>query len=186
MNLVDRNISYWPRAGVNLWGVPKCGTTAMKHYLYERECGKPFEGPEMNIHSACEYITPEEANSNGLRNWGTVREPVERFMSIWKDLCVKRPERGRDAGISPCWTPEELARFLWLESAEDVHLLPQWEFLSDANNLLPVLAGKFCVRKNVSGCIEVPLTSKTFEYVTSEYFVDYPNYYKALYGNCYE
>ena len=89
------NISTWPERGINYWGIPKCGNTSIKYAL--RGC-RPDRYEEHDqaewVHhkDQAEYITPDEALSNGRTNITVVRHPYDRVMSLYRDFVLRRPK----------------------------------------------------------------------------------------------
>lgn len=98
----------------NYWAIPKCGNTTVK-YLMLHKYGLAIHDDLgdsiyrwVHSESKMKYITPDEANSNGKQNFTFVRDPVERFISLHKDFCIRRKEIPEIYGNSP----EELLQYL--------------------------------------------------------------------------
>lgn len=76
----------------NFWAIPKCGNTTIKYLLlkkYKPRWLKPLDGESNQwIHheDLTEYITPLDANTNGLYNFTVVRDPIDRFKSLYSDF----------------------------------------------------------------------------------------------------
>tara|TARA_B100001287_G_C22511130_1_gene448329 strand:- start:107 stop:802 length:696 start_codon:yes stop_codon:yes gene_type:complete len=136
-----RNITSWPNLGLNYWGITKCGNTSIKHHLFKQTSGSVFTRPELDIHDGVdtEEISPKEANENGHRNFCVVRHPVSRFFSMYKDMCLSRPERGKLAGVEQNWSPLDLINFIMnVEDRKmlDVHFVEQNRFIKEAKNCI--------------------------------------------------
>ena len=76
------SLSTFPKKGVNYVCIPKCGTTTMLHYLLDQP---PFGDVELHSERHVKYISPEEANANGLTTFATIRHPFDRVLSMYKD-----------------------------------------------------------------------------------------------------
>jgi len=88
---------------LNYWSIPKCASTTIKYALHKADCDKKiFEQQEKqfttndDIHSwvhainICEKIEPKNALNNGYINFMIIRNPIERFLSLYKDFFIKR------------------------------------------------------------------------------------------------
>lgn len=88
------NITTWPDHGLNYWGIPKCGNTSIKYALIGRKVDYYNASDTVvwvhNIKSN-EYITRNEALSNGRINVTVVRHPFDRVMSLYRDFVLRRP-----------------------------------------------------------------------------------------------
>mgnify|MGYP001604403329 FL=1 len=102
-NKQERNISGWPNLGVNFFGIPKNAHTAVMTHLYRQEHSRPDFDVGFDIHNQSKghtkFITEEESVSNGCVNFAIVRDPISRFLSMYKDLCLTRKKRGKTAGV---------------------------------------------------------------------------------------
>lgn len=80
----------------NFWAIPKCGNTTIKYLLYKRyqpRSIRPLDNEAnewVHLQTIGNYITPLDANHNGNYNFTVVRDPVERFRSLYSDFCVVR------------------------------------------------------------------------------------------------
>lgn len=131
----DRNISYWPKLGVNYWGITKCANSTVKTHLYELEYQKEFEfTKETKIHSSSliNYITEDEALRNNLKNFTVTRNPYDRFSSIYRYMILSRPKRGAKAGLNKDMSIDGLLSFIenTLDNERDVHLKTQCSFIT--------------------------------------------------------
>lgn len=129
------NISTWEKLGVNFWGIPKVGNTSIK-YLLHYKSGNPMQPDDDKnqwVHHIknTSYITPEQAESNGYKNVAVIRNPYDRFMSMWKD--VKR--RRRLFGIKNCDIIEDLVKILeeTKDKKRNIHFRSQCYFLKIDN-----------------------------------------------------
>ena len=82
---------------INFWALPKCGNTTIKYKLlelYNPQIIKeiPSDNINMWVHGTklMDYITPFEAISNGKYNFTFIRNPIDRFISMYKDFSLTR------------------------------------------------------------------------------------------------
>ena len=137
MSLKDINISTWPGLGYNYWGITKCGSTTVKTHLYQLETGNVFENKKhTKIHGEVDYITQEQALSNGLLNFATTRNPYDRFLSMYSDMVLSRPKRGIKAGVSPEMSVNDLLDFIQGTDDLDVHFKKQTDFIPNRGMLI--------------------------------------------------
>lgn len=129
------NISSWPNIRLNYWGITKCGNTSTKIALLN-ESGVSFDidnksstNAEIHSLSYIQYITPEDAMNNGYKNFTIVRNPYDRFISMYKDS-QRRPSI---LGTKNIKTVTDLINHI--EKTEDhkrnVHLRSQSYFIRD-------------------------------------------------------
>ena len=87
---------------VNFWAIPKCGNTSVKAFILHKYQGlkilslKPTESNNF-VHKegvGFVYLSPGEALVNGRHNIAFVRDPIERFKSLYMDFCIKRSNPG--------------------------------------------------------------------------------------------
>jgi len=133
---VERNITEWPKLEINYWGITKCANSSIKAHL--NQCsGNPiidqFKTTSVNKPKFNRYITEEQALSNGYVNFTVTRHPIQRFVSAWKDLCINRKARGKQAGVNPDWDLKQLAKFVADKNDHelDVHFRSQSYFIND-------------------------------------------------------
>lgn len=130
---LKHNITQWDILKLNYWGITKAGNTSMKLALLRASGIGVSSDDDSNakIHSVnyITYITPETANLNGYRNFTVVRNPYDRFVSMYKDS-QKRPNILGTKGIK---TINELLNKI--ENTKDknrnVHLRSQSYFIVD-------------------------------------------------------
>ena len=128
----DDNITVWPTLGYNFWGITKCANTAIKTHLYELATGTKFtDEKHTRIHGSkgIIYASKQEAMENGLRNFSVTRNPYDRFLSMYSDMILSRPKRGRKAGLDPDMTVDDLLDFVQAATNLDVHLRTQSSFI---------------------------------------------------------
>lgn len=127
------NITSFHNLRVNYWGIPKCANTTMKFVLLRADDPQLFRrhnrGNEKDesfgkwAHHKCRYITPEQAKRNGFKNFTVVREPVDRFQSMYntKDRLYKTVmQEGTMKGIKAFYdNPTVLAFLDFLEQNPD-------------------------------------------------------------------
>lgn len=134
------NISSWDSLKLNYWGLPKCGNTSIKYAL-----AKASELKLQKVDDTCvwvhkenltKYITPQQAIQNGFKNFTVVRDPIERFISMYKDI-HRREQLGRKIGKN-----KSINTFLkYLEKTpdekRDVHFRSQCYFLVHNEKVIP-------------------------------------------------
>ena len=82
---------------INFWALPKCGNTTIKYKLlelYNPQIINEYLSDSVDewVHSIklMDYITPFDAMSNGKYNFTFVRNPIDRFISMYKDFSLTR------------------------------------------------------------------------------------------------
>lgn len=133
-NTQERNISSWPNLAVNFFGIPKNGHTSVMTHLYRQEHSKPDFDVGFDIHNQSKghtkFITEAESLSNGFLNFAIVRDPISRFLSMYRDLCLTRKKRGKTAGV---WgmSPEQFLDHLFKTPYHnlDIHFVRQVDFV---------------------------------------------------------
>ena len=85
------NITSWDTYNLNYWGVPKCANTSIKHSLSGNKIENPFSiAKSIHKSNSINYITRQDALSNGFTNFSVVRNPYDRFLSLYKDWGTRR------------------------------------------------------------------------------------------------
>ena len=137
---LKHNISSWDRLKLNYWGIPKCGNTSVKYALAAASELKLQALDDICVwvhkESLTQYITPQQAIENGFRNFTVIRNPLDRFMSMHKDICRREPLSkivGNDKSIN---------NFLnYLEKTNDdkrnVHFRSQCYFIAQGDKVIP-------------------------------------------------
>lgn len=188
----ERSITEWPELGLNYWSITKCANSSIKVHLHElsgNTLANEFRGYRVNKKSLSKYISAETALSNGLINFTVTRNPYNRFLSAWRDLCIKRPERGIKAHIDVSWSPLQLAEYCLDKSDSDldVHFRSQnWfvnkniEHIFQLENLhtqwcldIPIL--KHHAHRTIDPA-DTKLCEKTKEIVNERYSVDFERF----------
>ena len=89
----DFNISKWDSSRINFWGITKSGNTSIKKALIKKQNPdiQSSDPSDQWVHSFdyAEYITREEALQNGYYNFTVVRDPYQRFLSMYKDSLIR-------------------------------------------------------------------------------------------------
>lgn len=93
------NISQWDHLKLNYWGITKCGNTSVKYSLIQSSGLKNVykkadaSGADSWIHNEknAKYIDRETALKNGYLNFTVVRNPYDRFLSMYKDVLRRGP-----------------------------------------------------------------------------------------------
>lgn len=129
-----RNISSWDTLQINFWAIPKCASTTIKTHLYLLQYNTtPIVSPFF-VHDEkyVKFINELEAFENNYTNFTCTRNPYDRFMSIYNDLILSRPERGIQAGLNPEMSLNDLIDFINGSNYDnlDVHLKPQSYFIT--------------------------------------------------------
>ena len=133
-NTQERNISNWPNLGVNFFGIPKNAHTSVMTHLYRLEHREPDFDVGFDIHNQSKghtkFISEEESVSNECVNFAIVRDPISRFLSMYKDLCLTRKKRGKTAGV---WgmDPDQFIDHLFKTPYHklDIHFVRQVDFV---------------------------------------------------------
>jgi len=136
------NISCYDELGLNFWGIPKNGNTAVKLALLQK-IGKiekkqvhPNDiGVEYHKEHLIPYIDPNTAINNGNLNFTVIRHPYERVLSLYKDFGLRRKQ-------SSIQQHKELDDFIsYIEStndSQDIHLRSQSYFIcNDKGEIQP-------------------------------------------------
>jgi hypothetical protein len=126
---------------VNYWAIPKCGNTFVKAFLLQKYQGLdalsliPVESNNF-VHRegmGFVYLSPNEALINGRHNIAFVRDPIERFKSLYIDFCVIRSNPGlpgfNGMTVDSCLLEIEHQFSAIPESAINPHLRSQRYFL---------------------------------------------------------
>lgn len=112
---------------------PKCGGTA----LYCAALGlDPAFGPDVltMARRVTEFYTPDEVAGSGCEAVQAVREPIARFMSLWRDKC-----RCGDDNLPALrgMTPRQLMTVIEKDPEGNAHWLPQACFYRPGFKLVP-------------------------------------------------
>ena len=158
------DISTYNNLKLNYWAITKCGNTTVKHHLYTLQNGKTFDVKKsIHIHgrAGITYIKPEYALSNGFTNFTVTRHPYDRLLSMYKDLVLSRPKRGKKAGIEDVVTVDDLLEHIQSlpDKQRDVHFRSQsWfvpnklDYIIDLKNIsnwsLPIPSISFVKHKS--------------------------------------
>ena len=113
---------YFDDWGFTIMAPPKCGSTAIKQFIYMHELG-----------DSVKFLKQFEVQGKA---YVVVRNPFHRFTSLWKSKCRdKAPLRNKRVhGM----TPEELMDYIE-DGAKDVHFTPQITLLGNINaTLIPL------------------------------------------------
>jgi hypothetical protein len=143
------NISCWNSLGLNYWGVTKCGNTSIKHSLIlssnlsslhhkdDKHGTDSWVHDEKNV----SYIDIKTALSNGNTNFTVVRNPYDRFISMYKDT-QRRPNhffrKYKNTRIS---SVDDLLSFIerFADHDREIHFRSQCYFLEANYNILPTV-----------------------------------------------
>jgi hypothetical protein len=93
--MYEYNITKWENRKLNFWGIPKCANTSIKYCLLENKHKKDSLNKDRSIfyvksskwlhdRSISNYISKEDALSNGFKNFSVIRNPFHRFESMYK------------------------------------------------------------------------------------------------------
>lgn len=129
------NIVQVSELGLNYWAIPKVGNTSIKAAILKAG-GVSYDNEQgVHHHSKLTYISPVTAMSNGLRNLSVVRDPYDRFVSMFADT-VRRP---RTFGFRDSPSLADLQRHI--ESRPDnkrnVHYRSQHYFITHFGVVIP-------------------------------------------------
>lgn len=186
------NITTWPGLELNYWSIIKCANSSIKVHLHELSGNKlanEFKDYRINKKSLSKYISAEIALSNGLINFSITRNPYDRFLSAWRDLCIKRPQRGIKANIDVKWSPLQLAEFCLVKSDQelDVHFRSQdWFVDQKVEHIFQLenLSRQWCLDIPIlthhahksSDLVDVKLCSEAKKLVKERYSVDFERF----------
>ena len=128
------DISTYNNLKLNFWAITKCGNTTVKTHLYNLNNNTVFNHKKQTkIHSKefLSYIDKDNASKNGFINFTVVRNPYDRFLSMYKDLVLSRPKRGLSAGLKSNTTVDEMLSFIESipNESRDVHFKTQISFI---------------------------------------------------------
>lgn len=115
---------------------PKCGGTALYRAVLKTR------GVEVDRHEfwtasrLMKFYTADEMSATGKRALMAVRDPVSRFVSLWRNKC-----RDGDAKLPflSGLSPEQLIRLIESQPMGNVHWMRQVEHYRDGVELVPYL-----------------------------------------------
>lgn len=183
----NSNISCWHEWRLNFWGITKSANTSIKTLLLNnKEINKDNCG---QVHSLKEvsYISTCTALNNGYENFTLVRNPYDRFMSMYKDLVLKRPylpiKCKYRTGRHNLSIDDFIEKVILLSN--DIHVRPQHLFLNEAkeikifkleqiNKLEKFLKAKIPLTNKTNGTIE--LTAAQKEIIFDKYQEDFEQF----------
>lgn len=185
MDIKYYNVTMWEKLGLVYWGITKCGCTSVKSHLYFFERGEKKESLDIHKKKYLKYVDP--IYQEGFVNFATIRNPTDRFLSMYNDLLKTRPVRGRVAKINVNWTLDEFALFLSNSKDEelDVHFKSQSFFLRDERiykirieNIkeewnLNIPPPEKIINKSNNHSGYKDLSDKTLDLITKRYCIDY-------------
>lgn len=133
------NISEWNDWGLNFWGITKCGNTSIKKLLLKNNEKTIDDKAYRKFHAAThiKYINISTALNNNNINFTLVRNPYDRFTSMYKDLVLKRPDLPIKCKYRTGRQNLSIDDFIKdiILLSEDIHIKPQSSFLKGANNI---------------------------------------------------
>jgi len=125
-NLVKYVIYSFDDLKINYWGITKCANTSVRKALQQKQ--KTFRN-----------ITPKQAIESDYYNFTVIREPVERFISMYKwnltnpDLCYLAEPLDIDSLLEMIQKQNDADR--------NVHFRTQSYFIEHQNKVIPALYG---------------------------------------------
>jgi hypothetical protein len=141
------NISKWDNLGLNYWGITKCGNTSIKYALIQTSKApiayskKDKFGADSWVHNEdnASYIDIDTALSNGHRNFTVVRNPYDRFISMFKDTQRRHDHFFRKNRNVKIKTIDDLISFIenTPDEIREVHFRSQSSFISRHDVVLP-------------------------------------------------
>ena len=133
----------WPSLKLNYWGIPKSGSSSIKHALIlmtkrlhvvrDVEYKDTFRFSHAWVHSPsnCDYISRDAALCSDNENFTVVRDPYDRFYSGFKDMKRRGPEYF-DLPSNVDTPSDVLDHLLNCEPSKiDQHFAPQHTFIFD-------------------------------------------------------
>jgi hypothetical protein len=103
-------ISSFDNLKINYITIPKTGTTSILYILIKNNGNKMRSS---NIHSRenIKYITKEVAETNNYFTFTTIRNPITRALSLYKDFSFKRLDLGGGGGSEKFFYEFEKVRY---------------------------------------------------------------------------
>lgn len=132
------NITSWSEFKLNYWGITKVGNTSMKYALQQHDIEHDnHDDANAWIHKEdlATYIDKQTALTNGYTNFSIIRDPYDRFYSLYDDFMNKRHGMlgVRDMSF------EDFAEYVSKTDdsfSTNVHIRSQFSFLSLNNKLV--------------------------------------------------
>jgi hypothetical protein len=141
------NISCWNSLKLNYWGITKCGNTSIKHALITvsnsivQEQKTDKHGADSWVHNEKNalYIDTKTALLNGNTNFTVVRNPYDRFISMYKDTQRRHSHFFRRYKNVSVASINDLITFIEGISDNDreVHFRSQCYYITDKDRILP-------------------------------------------------
>jgi len=157
---VHNAISTYENINVNFWHCTKNASSAMTIHLYGLDQNLTFDSVKESlgnnhwgIRKKLTLINRDAAVNNGRNNFFMCRDPFSRFISMYKDMTIKRPQRGIKAKIDPGWSPYELAVYLnnTPEEKSDIHFVSQYSFINPKNVATVLSINDNCASYTLNG-----------------------------------
>ena len=172
--------------GLNYWAIPKAGNTSIKMYLLNKFDSFDIEdvdplGTNNIVHKdkqGFNYLNKNEAFSNKNINFTFIRDPVSRFISFYKDFCLKRKNTAMPEffGVNIDECIRLISNHFRGSEMSNVnpHFRPQSYYISpDYSGLIFSIEDFDDLRVNVSQGDDLMLTHEQRENVMSLYLNDY-------------
>lgn len=184
-NNLQHNVTMWEKLGVVYWGITKCASTTIKSHLCFFEYGIKEESINIHRPKYAKYIDP--IYKEGFFNFTIIRNPTDRFLSMYNDLFKTRQSRGKKASINLNWDINEFASYLSNVGDEDldVHFKSQSSFIKDQRifkikmeNIkeewcLKIPAPEKIIHKSNTYAMNGGLTDTTLNLLEKRYSLDY-------------
>ena len=163
---------------INFWALPKCGNTTIKYKLlelYNPQIINEYTSDSVDewVHSIklMDYITPFDAISNGKYNFTFIRNPIDRFISMYKDFSLTRKMKALHGD-----SINEFIRYLENELLDEInaniHFRKQSYFLEHFNGDIFDIDDYISEKHNVR-TMNIELNTKQEERVKYLYSDDY-------------
>jgi len=164
---------------INFWALPKCGNTTIKYKLlelYNPQIINEYSSDNVDewVHGTklMDYITSFDAMSNGKYNFTFVRNPIDRFVSMYKDFCCTRNIIQSVHGLSIDGFIGYLENILKDEINANIHFRKQSYFLEHFNGDIFDIDDYTSEKHNVR-TMKIELNTKQEERIKYLYSDDY-------------
>lgn len=141
------NISQWNDLGLNYWGITKSGNTSIKHALItasnteilRKKIDKHNTDSWVHDEKNISYIDQTTALSNGNINFTVVRNPYDRFISMYKDTQRRHNHFFKKFKTTRISSIDDLISFIegFVDCDREVHFRTQSYFIVSNDVVVP-------------------------------------------------
>lgn len=130
----EQNVSLWENLKIIYWAIPKSGSTTVKNHLLNLNSNTELEDPLLAHKREYQKIIKPEYK-DGYFNFSVVRNPVDRFCSMYQDFFVYRQKNKMyfPKELKKNWKPLDFAKYISQTEDEklNVHFRSASSFLKD-------------------------------------------------------